>query len=454
MRRLICAVALVAAWGVAASPAWATAGGLWTTGTAGTKNWGLGMMDRSSPSIAGLSNNGYEIAFQANTGWLWTVGDAGWTATKLGLNSASSPSIAGSPAGGFESAFSAYTGADLWDEGSAVTNDFNLGMQPGTSPSIAALTTGGGYEMAFATNGDKLAVTGAADQQTTDLGLWPGTSPSVARLTGGGYEVAFEAYTGADLWVYGSAGTVDTGIVMAQGASPSIAGLSGGGYEVAYRGTNGDMWSYTPSGGVHDWGTVLDAAAPAGTTQVNFFLHTPTRADVLIGPGYATRYGWLYSPNNRQTWGWDSSQVANGNVSITCEAVQPNGATLSSTAVPVGLSNTQNISVSASHGLRVGVWMSWKWAYARTWLAGLQFRHLPRRATVQVSCRGRGCAGRLVSASSGRLGRLLRSLERRTYWAGDRLAITISKPGYKPERASVQIRYGLVPTLKLVKRFG
>jgi hypothetical protein len=199
--------------------------------------------------------------------------------------------------------------------------------------------------------------------------------------------------------------------------------------------------------------TTLDAAAPVGTTGVNFFLHTATRADVLIGPAYATHFGWLYSPNNRLTWGWDSSQAANGNVSITCEAIQPNNAVLSSTAVPVRLSNTQTISVSGKHGLRVGVTMSWRWDKGppgRTWLPRIEFRHLPRRATLQVSCRGRGCARHLPVAHSGRLGRLLRPLERHTYWPGDRLQITISKRGYRPERIAVRIRYARVPAARLL----
>src|ERR1700727_2512715 len=54
----------------------ANTGSLWSTGTAGTTNWQLGMMAGTSPSVAGASpmweeaygapvSNAFEIAFQA-----------------------------------------------------------------------------------------------------------------------------------------------------------------------------------------------------------------------------------------------------------------------------------------------------------------------------------------------------------------------------------------------------
>jgi hypothetical protein len=51
------------------------------------------MMHGTSPSIAGLSGGGFEVAFQANTGSLWSVGASNHGAWNLGMMSNTSPSI-------------------------------------------------------------------------------------------------------------------------------------------------------------------------------------------------------------------------------------------------------------------------------------------------------------------------------------------------------------------------
>ena len=53
------------------------------------------MAPGTSPSIAGLSGGGFQVAFQANTSALWTVGSAGNRNWNLGLRSGTSPSVAG-----------------------------------------------------------------------------------------------------------------------------------------------------------------------------------------------------------------------------------------------------------------------------------------------------------------------------------------------------------------------
>jgi len=108
---------------------------LWTAGSAGTGDHGLGMMRGTSPSIAALPGGGYEIAFQANTGSLWTTGSAGTANWGLGMMAGSSPSITALPNGSYEAAFEANT-TSLWTAGSAGTGDHGLGMMSGTSPSI------------------------------------------------------------------------------------------------------------------------------------------------------------------------------------------------------------------------------------------------------------------------------------------------------------------------------
>jgi hypothetical protein len=136
----------------------ANTGSLWTVGADDVgHNLNLGMMAGTSPSITGfptipqpedLTNNNFEIAFQANTGVLWTVGDpaafsgGGPDNSGLDMMAGTSPSIASNPnANGltgpeYETAFQANTGS-LWTSGASVTGSWNLQMAPGTSPCIA-----------------------------------------------------------------------------------------------------------------------------------------------------------------------------------------------------------------------------------------------------------------------------------------------------------------------------
>jgi hypothetical protein len=96
-----------------------------------------------------------------------------------------------------------------------------------------------------------------------------------------------------------------------------------------------------PSAGGAVSGTryALDAGAPSGTTTVTFHLHSATIADVVLGQGFPTIYGWIFSPNGGQTLGWDSTQYADGNYSFTCESAQSGNPNNSSPAVAASLTN-------------------------------------------------------------------------------------------------------------------
>lgn len=95
--------------------------------------------------------------------------------------------------------------------------------------------------------------------------------------------------------------------------------------------------------------------------------------------------------------------------------------------------------------------MHWKYAGIHTRLRKIWFRpRLPARATISLTCHGRGCPQRHWSAPRRRLRKLARSLERHRFRAGQLLTITISVPGWTPERARVRIRYGRLPVAKLL----
>jgi len=68
---------------------------LWTFGTNGTADLGLGMAGGTSPAIAGLTTGGYETAIQENTGFFTVYGTAGNVQTNQAMAGGTSPSITG-----------------------------------------------------------------------------------------------------------------------------------------------------------------------------------------------------------------------------------------------------------------------------------------------------------------------------------------------------------------------
>jgi hypothetical protein len=77
------------------------------------KNWGLGMMNGTSPAIIALPTMwSFQVGFQANTGDLWSVGDAGNRdyGPGLAMMAKTSPAIAWLAYGSYEAAFQAGTG--------------------------------------------------------------------------------------------------------------------------------------------------------------------------------------------------------------------------------------------------------------------------------------------------------------------------------------------------------
>jgi hypothetical protein len=134
----------------------------------------------SSPSIIGLANGSYEIAFEANTDDL-DFFHTGGTAlhTTLGMDAGTSPSIATASDGSFVAAFQSnnhFAGTYNSNGDSEVTSE---GMMAGTSPAL--LPVPGGFEIGFQANTGYLSVyhTGGTANDTT-LGMDAGSSPSLA----------------------------------------------------------------------------------------------------------------------------------------------------------------------------------------------------------------------------------------------------------------------------------
>ena len=142
-----------------------------------------------APASPALAGGGFQVAFQANTGSLWTVGTAGMRDWGLGMRAGHEPvdrgarrrRVPGGISGQHRKPVDRRHGGN---GGLAPRND------GGTSPSIAALLPNG-FQVAFQANtgcSGRPAPAGVADWR---LGMQDGTSPAVAGLPGGGLPAGF-----------------------------------------------------------------------------------------------------------------------------------------------------------------------------------------------------------------------------------------------------------------------
>ncbi len=101
------------------------------------------------------------------------------------------------------------------------------------------------------------------------------------------------------------------------------------------------------------------------------------------------------------------------------------------------------------HALRIAVSLEWRWNRAETRLVKILVGHLPGATHLLVRCAGRGCPRPVRMSVSGarRLRRRLHGMEGHRYRVGDRVFITLTAPGYRPERAEVMIRWGRKPRI-------
>jgi hypothetical protein len=103
--------------------------------------------------------------------------------------------------------------------------------------------------------------------------------------------------------------------------------------------------------------------------------------------------------------------------------------------------------------LRIKLAISWTYDRATTRLRNVKLGRFPGRTRLLVQCRGRGCPRHPNATASGprALRRLVRGLAGRRYRAGDKLLITLTAPGWRPERAEIDFRWGNRPKARLVR---
>jgi hypothetical protein len=178
-------------------------GHLWSNGTAGSKDWGPGMMAGTSPAITAVGppyapGPGYAIAFQSGDGHLWSNGSAGSHDWGPGMMAGTSPAITALPAlsqlvdnnpfdgvqvvgGGIQMAFQDSNG-HLWTNGSAGAKDWGPGVMAGTSPAITGLPDGT-FEVAFHDNNGYLSALGSYyGFGLASVKMMPGTNPGIAAI--------------------------------------------------------------------------------------------------------------------------------------------------------------------------------------------------------------------------------------------------------------------------------
>jgi hypothetical protein len=221
--------------------------GLWTSASDSGGYLGQLLAPGTSPSVAILSDNGFEEAFQNANGELEVLGTDYNFNSQAGMRAGTSPSIAAGPNGTFEVAFEANTGV-LWTF-SPTTYGANqgYGMKVGTSPAVAAVS--GGYEIAFQANTGALWTVGASGNVNTGLIMSAATSPAIAANSANAYEAAFQT-SGGQLWTYsvsaGASKIVNTGYSMMAGTDPALTALPDNSFETAFQSSTGYLWDYGP----------------------------------------------------------------------------------------------------------------------------------------------------------------------------------------------------------------
>ena len=144
---------------------------------------------------------------------------------------------------------------------------------------------------------------------------------------------------------------------------------------------------------------------------------------------------------------------------VACPAPAPPAPPTTTTVTTPGPVVTVPVTVAVPQpaprprALRVKLAISWTWDRSTTRLRTAKLGSFPGRTRLLVQCQGRGCPGRpRVTASGPRaLRRLVRGLSGRRYRVGDRLLITLTAPGYRPERAEIDFRWGELPRARLLR---
>jgi hypothetical protein len=395
-----------------------------------------------------------ELYWQGADGYLWESAESGgqWRGpvrTPIG-GLASSPAATIGP-GGADYVFWEGTNRALWEAWTTPggwSPPTQVGMGPlGSQPTATSWGNASG---------------------TVEIDVfWQGTDGNLWR---GYYDVATGKWTGPSNLGMGALGSAPT--AAAQGSS------SGAQIQVFWKGRDSALWEGDTSGGVKWSGPTSHGMGPLGsapsvgavsTTDGTVFWEGtnaklwqgawsgsswagPTQAG--LGPlGSAPTVAVASSHEQDIFWIGSGSTLWEARyVNQTWTSVESIGSMVpppptQTAPVPVTVQPPQ---AGPQRQIRVRIVMSWSWSRLRTRLRAIRFGRLPARATIRVTCHGHACPRRLGTVRRRHLRALIRSLEARVFRAGQRLTITISAPGWIPERAQIRIRDGALPLAKLL----
>lgn len=268
-----------------------------------------------------------------------------------------------------------------------------------------------------------------------------------------GTHVSFPVSDGSDVWFnvfcstdqstncyfgspFGIVGVGAVSLTLHDTGLPSIA--SGGGSLAATGVYKGEQ-------------TLLYRATDAGSGVARV---TAALGSTVVATATSSCQSWNLRPCPPSTAGIldvNTNQVPNGTypVILTAYDASGDGVPLQVSTVtvrnPVG---SVKVTSRARRTVHAQLVLTWRWDPKRTRLTALTYRHVPARATVKVTCAGRGCPIRTERVGARRLPQLRRNLVGRAFHAGDRLTLTISARGLRPERAQVRIRRNALPRVR------
>ncbi len=145
---------------------------------------------------------------------------------------------------------------------------------------------------------------------------------------------------------------------------------------------------------------------------------------------------------------------------VACPAPQPPAPPVTTTTTTTAPVVTVPVPVPIptpkprSRSLRVKLTISWTFNRATTRLRKVRVGTFPGRTKLQIQCKGRGCPrhrGTDTAKGIRAVHHLLHALVGRRYRAGTKLILTLQAPGYRQERAELDIRWGRKPSARLLR---
>jgi hypothetical protein len=262
-------------------------------------------------------------------------------------------------------------------------------------------------------------------------------APSPSGVVLGGVQHVY--YVGADgqlrqltrpgaTWIdQDLAGFVSGAEPAASGSSPSVLLDRAGDQHIYYVGANGQIWQYVWDGS--KW-FIQDLAGFARSPQPV----QPGGSPDAVDAG-SDQHVWYVGAKRVWQWVWNGSSWTDRDLGGSPWMPPP--------PPPAATSGSTTVSAPPQPGrVHVVLTLSSRWVGARTRVRWIRALGAPPDRRFTVRCRGRGCPH-----GTRRRRRLsLRELSRAAFLAGDRLEITVSAPGLRPERFNVRFRFGRKPT--------